>query len=229
MLRLEIVKNNWLHYSLTPVHDYVAGKPSSYKASNDLIEKTLANFLNSVMNKLDNNQFVLILFRIKYLDYNVATLGETNKVNKDDFDKLLELYKNIFELLDERYKTDPVDHFVVSYNIIPKNLLKSNKSLIRNYREDNKKLAWNTMFGTNLPNTTDLKLWGNIILTKKDKETGVIIHHIRKNKSKLIFVVKKISCKENEVTIKLKNKIILRFNDIIINKNLFNRTRVRSS
>jgi uncharacterized protein (UPF0303 family) len=81
------------------------------------------------------------------------------------------------------------------------------------------------MFGTNLPNTTDLKLWGNIILTKKDKETGVIIHHIRKNKSKLIFVVKKISCKENEVTIKLKNKIILRFNDIIINKNLFNRTR----
>jgi hypothetical protein len=110
------------------------------------------------MNKLDNNQYVLVLFRIKYLDYNVATLGETNKVNKDDFDKLLELYKNIFELLDERYKTDPVDHFVVSYNIIPKNLLKSNKSLIRNYREDNKKLAWNTMFGTNLPNTTDLKL-----------------------------------------------------------------------
>ena len=83
---------------------------------------------------------------------------ETNKVNKDDFDKLLEIYKNIFELLDERYKTDPVDHFVVSYNIIPKNLLKSNKSLIRNYREDNKKLAWNTMFGTNLPNTADFKL-----------------------------------------------------------------------
>lgn len=87
---------------------------------------------------------------------------ETNKVNKDDFDKLLEIYKNIFELLDERYKTEPVDHFVVSYNIIPKNLLKSwpeaNKSLIRNYREDNKKLAWNTMFGTNLPNTADFKL-----------------------------------------------------------------------
>ena len=81
----EIVKNNWLHYFLKPVNDSgasgIAGlkKPSSYKASNDLIwpeaEKTLANFWNSVMNKLDNNQFVLILFRIKYLDYNIATLG----------------------------------------------------------------------------------------------------------------------------------------------------------
>ena len=30
---IEIVKNNWLHYSFTPVHDYdasgIAGKPSS--------------------------------------------------------------------------------------------------------------------------------------------------------------------------------------------------------
>jgi len=221
---IERVENNWKHFFVNPQRSSLADFSSS-KASNESIENTLDNFWKSIMNQLDSNQYVLVLFRIKYLDYNVATLGETQKVNKNDFDELLELYLHIFELLDEHYKTDPVDHYIVSYNIIPKDLLKSNKSLIRSYRADNlkKKLTWNTMFGTNLPNTADFKLWGHIILTKQDKKTGITIHHIRKNKSKLIFVVNIISSKEHEVIIKLKNKIILRFNDIITNKTCFKR------
>jgi hypothetical protein len=92
------------------------------------------------MSKLDDDQFVLILFRIIYEKKKdlIITLGEAQKVNKIDKEKVFELYKYLFELKDEEYKTTRVDHFTISYNIIPQDKLKSSKSYIRNYREDNK-------------------------------------------------------------------------------------------
>jgi hypothetical protein len=91
------------------------------------------------MSKLDDNQFVLILFRIIYRKPGfIITLGETQKVNKNDKDKIFELYKQLFELKDDEYKNSKVKHYAISYNIIPQDKLKSSKSYIRNYREDNK-------------------------------------------------------------------------------------------
>jgi hypothetical protein len=59
-------------------------------------------------------------------------------VNKNDKDKIFELYKELFELKDDEYKYSIVDYFTISYNIIPQDKLKSSKSYIRNYRKDNK-------------------------------------------------------------------------------------------
>lgn len=103
--------------------------------------------------------------------------------------------------------------------------MKSSKSYIRNYREDNKGVTWNTIFGTNLPNTADFNLWGKEYLIKTNKN-GLTIHHIRKNDSNLIFIVTKLSDTENDIKICIKNKVILTFKDIITsidNKNTFNR------
>ena len=192
----------------------------------DAIEYVLDQFWNEVMNKLDDNQFVLILFRIIYVKKGwVITLGEAQKVNKNDKDKIFELYKELFELKDDEYKYSIVDYFTISYNIIPQDKLKSSKSYIRNYRKDNKGITWNTIFGTNLPNTADFNLWGKEYLTKVNKN-GLTIHHIRKNDSKLIFIVTELSDTEREVKICMKNKVILKFKDIITsanNKSTFNR------
>jgi hypothetical protein len=109
------------------------------------------------MNNLEDDQFVLVLFRVIYDDF-IMTLGEMQKINKKELAKITELYKKLFELKDEHYKTSGVKSFVISYNIIPDYKLKSNKSFIRHYREDSKGITWNTIFGTNLPNTADINL-----------------------------------------------------------------------
>jgi len=147
------------------------------------------------------------------------------KVNKNDLEKIIELYKKFFEIKDDYYKKTIVKSFVISYNIIPDYKLKSSKSFIRYYREDNKGITWNTLFGTNLPNTADFNLWGKEYLTKINKN-GLSTHHIRKNDSSLIFIVTELSGIETEVRICIKNKVILSFKDTISsieNKNTFNR------
>jgi DNA polymerase type B, organellar and viral len=60
----------------------------------------------------------------------------------------------------------------------------------------------------------------------KTNKYGLSTHHIRKNDSKLIFIVTELSDTENDVRICLKNKYILNFKDTVTsidNKNTFNR------
>jgi hypothetical protein len=145
--------NNWQHYKIEENYfPYV---------DDDAIEYVIDQFWGEIMNKLDDDQFVLILFRIIYVKKGwIITLGEAQKVNKKDQEKITELYKHLFEVKDDVYKTTRVDHFTISYNIIPQDQLKSTKTHIRNYREDSKGITWDTFFGTNLPNTADFNLWG---------------------------------------------------------------------
>lgn len=77
------------------------------------------------MNKLDNDQFVLVLFRVIYEDKRnwnkrVATLGQAQKINNKDFHKLLQLYLALWELKDTEYKSKLVSHYAITFLIIPK-------------------------------------------------------------------------------------------------------------
>jgi DNA polymerase type B, organellar and viral len=213
---LDLQTNKWLHLKV---------KENYFQFVNEnAIEYVLNQFWARIMNNLEDDQFVLVLFRVIYDDF-IMTLGEMQKVNKNDLYKIAELYKKLFELKDEHYKTSEVKSFVISYNIIPDYKLKSNKSYIRHYREDNKGVTWNNIFGTNLPNTADFNLWGKEYLTKINNN-GLSTHHIRKNDSSLIFIITELSPTENDVKICIKNKVILNFKDIIkakTNKNTFTR------
>jgi len=215
---INLQTNKWLHLKV---------KDNYFQLVNeDTIDYVLNEFWSRVMNKLNDDQFVLILFRVIYdkKDF-IMTLGEMQKINKNDLDKIAELYKKLFEVKDDYYKKTIVKSFVISYNIIPDYKMISSKSFIRYYREDNKGITWNTIFGTNLPNTADFNLWGKEYFTKINKN-GLSTHHIRKNDSSLIFIVTELSRIETEVRICIKNKVILTFKDTISsidNKNTFNR------
>lgn len=109
--------NKWQHYKIEDNYfPYVV---------DGAIEYVIDQFWGEIMNKLDDDQFVLILFRIIYdkKDF-ITTLGEAQKVNKNDQEKITELYKHLFEVKDDVYKTTRVDHFTISYNIIPQDQLK---------------------------------------------------------------------------------------------------------
>ena len=118
---LDLQTNKWLHLKV---------KENYFQFVNEnAIEYVMHQFWARIMNNLEDDQFVLVLFRVIYNDF-IMTLGEMQKVNKNDLYKITELYKKLFELKDEHYKTSEVKSSVISYNIIPDYKLKSNKSLL---------------------------------------------------------------------------------------------------
>jgi len=67
--------------------------------NDDTIDYVLDEFWSRNFNKLDDDQFGLILFRVIYEKKEfIMTLGEMQKVNKNDKGKLAELYKNVLKL-----------------------------------------------------------------------------------------------------------------------------------
>jgi hypothetical protein len=212
------VVNRWHHFRV----DFFLSPDLFFltegKLTDNSIEFVLIQFFDNILSKLASDQYVLILFRVIYLDGSIFTLGEAQRICNKDFKKIFELYKELMFYKDDQYKSMTVNYFVVSFLIQDRDEFKmsmnTQTSLIRDYRIDGQKnsVTWNKLFNTSLPNTADFNLWGDIYLTKTDKN-GLTIHHIRKNDSNSIFVVKVLSTTETEVKVMFKNKIILKFND----------------
>jgi hypothetical protein len=108
--------------------------------------------------KKNDDQYVMFLFRMEYENDLILTLGPQQKINKHDFDQLLNSYIILLQIKDERYKNTPMTNIILSYKIIPKDKLVLKKSKIYDPQLKIKKLPFYTFFGYNLPVTTDLKL-----------------------------------------------------------------------
>ena len=56
------------------------------------------------MNKLDENTFVLISFKLLYSEGDWLTLGPIQRINKNDFNKLLDIFSEFLDHKEEKYK-----------------------------------------------------------------------------------------------------------------------------
>jgi len=192
------------------------------------IKFSLIKFWSEVMYNLPDDQFVLVLFRVIYLNGRIATLSQAQKINNKNLNKLYTLFSGLLELMDEDYKELPVERFVISFNIIPMKNNKNLNTIIRDIKLDqdsNKKVTWNKINNLNLPNTADFNWWGDIYLTKTNS-LGQTVHHLRKKDSKLIFIVTIINDKENQVKVMSKITGLLSFKDTNIHlsdKSIFTR------
>ena len=65
------------------------------------------------MHNLDDDKFVLVLFRVIYEGGRVATLSQTQKINNKYVDRLLTFYLACLEVKGEEYKTFPVERYVI--------------------------------------------------------------------------------------------------------------------
>ena len=188
---------------------------------NKLIKIYLNKFWDDVMSKIDDKQVVLLLFRVRKGDEDdltqkghYATIGNLFKFNnsKNDFNKLYEVLKALLDNKDQYYKNLPIVEIVFSYKIVAldNNKISKSSNLTKNIKIKEKSTSYKFK-GYNLPNTMNLKLWGDILIKEEDKVL------IRKKGSKYNYNVNIINNNPLTYNVTLQfpnNEVFLTFTDV---------------
>src|SRR6266498_3285900 len=129
---------------------------SSIIISDIIVNKYIDIFWNDIMNKLDNKQYILLLFRIKFINSNYSTIGELQKINKNSKKDLVKYLKNIINISFDAYKDIPISSIIFSYGIRKGDIkVPSNNTAI--------KIKYHTYYNNKLPVTIIPEEYGKII------------------------------------------------------------------
>jgi hypothetical protein len=201
-----LIKDKWQdkHYEL------------NFQIINEIIIRdTLNKFKESVMDKLEDNDFILLIFKIKIEGNLYRNISNIQRVNKLDFNLILEIFLESWQLKLQNYKEMKLNEIIFRYLIIPKELkVKESKIFPKEDKTKTKKDIIDTMrIGTyNLPNTTDINKWGEVYyLNKREalvyKFNSIAEYHV------------KIEDKILQVDYKIKDKTIFSFTDELLEIN----------
>ena len=164
-------------------HQIVPYKWYTYKYilnNNILTEKDIKlainGFMNTIFNELPNNQYLLIIFKIKTEDKLHRTISTVQRINKLDKYELLSVFNEYWILKSNNYVQFSITEIHFNYKFID-NSFKITSSKI-NRPENltyNPKLLKSGSF--NFPQTMDLFQWGDVQFIKDNKEAIVYKHH----------------------------------------------------
>lgn len=166
------------------------------------------------MTKLPKGQFVWLSIKLQFEDGQYRSLLNVIKVELISLERTLSYYIKGLELNSEDYNTTPLTQLIISYIYIYD---KHNKIKKEKLQLNRKQIPVPSMkfAGYNLPNTTNISKWGEVI-SKKGNTTM-----IQKFNSNLVYsVIRHINY--NIITIFSGTDIILTFKDIKgVNPNTF--------
>lgn len=167
----------------------------------ELIREILVKFWESEMNILDNNQFILLILKIKYINGKHVSLSYVQKVNKSDFDKVLENFKDSLDIKSEEYSNSEMEKIVLSYKLISDSKLTVKKSKIVIHKK--KEVFPSTkIWGYNFPNTSDISQFGDLLSLDNNE------YIIRKNNTDLIYNITKFNDHNHVKVMKLQNLVV---------------------
>jgi hypothetical protein len=188
--------NKWHNYFISSDNNLL---------SNDLINEMLHKFWDEIMNNIDN-KMVILLFRIQFEDQTYRTIGNLQKINKNDFNILYKLLTSLLTILSDDYKNLAIINIIFSYKIIDTENKTSKIDNNNNNKSD--KLPTFKFYGYNLPLTMDITKWGTILSHDNNH------YLIQREKSNLIYDIT-IEDLWNKIQIKDSNNLtILTFKDI---------------
>ena len=164
-------------------HQIVIYKWYTYKYilnNNILTEKDIKlainGFMNTIFNELPNNQYLLIIFKIKTEDKLHRTISTVQRINKLDKYELLSVFNEYWILKSNNYVQFSITEIHFNYKFID-NSFKITSSKIN--RPEN--LTYNPKLlkcgSFNFPQTMDLFQWGDVQFIKDNKEAIVYKHH----------------------------------------------------
>jgi hypothetical protein len=153
----------------------------------------LSIFWFNVMRKLDLNTTVGVLLKVEFNDGSIKTLSYLQKVNKTDFNDLSDILCDYVNLRSEDYNSKIIIKVVFQYIILGEAI----KTEIVKSKQMNNLIPTFSFSGFNLPLTTDLTKWGEIISNKNGKvlimfneETEIVIDvKISSNKQTYKFMI----------------------------------------
>lgn len=198
------VLNKWNDY-LYPIENLLI--------TENTIKNSLLSFesflLESNLN-LNKNISILIFFKVKTSNHQWRTISYMQSLNIKDLTTLEQIFIEYWNLKDEEYNLEQYSQIIYTYYIIDSFSMKSKivkankyKNINNNYNLKNIKIG-----KYNLPCTMDFYTWGNVHYLE---DRNVIVY---KKNSDLEFHIT-IFDKYQEVDLKLNDKIILSFKDIM--------------
>jgi len=200
------MKNNknvhWGFYSIN------INKPSII--SNSLIKMAINDFWSNIVNKMKDDKHIIVLFRIVYPNDIYNTLGQLKRLNKNDKNYYISYINDILSIKNNEYKSLPINKIIVNYGV--RDGLASKKETIKP-----KNIIFHRYKNYKLPITINPLEYGNLIYY--DKFFKLYIIQIRP------MIIAKIFCykNRNKVDIIKSDKVILSYEDKVINSNSFER------
>ena len=102
-------KYNWINH-------YFKIKPASL-LTKDLLNIYINQFWKEIVIKINDNQHILLLSSLQWTNGEFATIGQLQKLNKEDKDYLLNYLLNIIEIKSDTYISEPLMSLTFSYGI----------------------------------------------------------------------------------------------------------------
>ena len=199
---INIQTNTWLSYT--------------YKLTNNiltvsLINRAVTDFKNTVLDKLSEDQYLLIIFKIKCSDNLIRSISTVQRINK--ISNVEEVFTEYWSLRSDNYLQFKIEEIIFNYCIIKPN----NQITEQKISKAHSKIEYNTNLlrvgSLNFPQTMDINEWGDVQYILNDKEAIVL-----KYKSKARYLIKFF---DHKMIVKyvINNKTIITFTDELLDIN----------
>ncbi len=150
-----------------------------YKLSNKLLTVTeinlaLIKFNNLIFSTYSENQFILIIFKIRTDENIIRSISTLQRVNKLSINDLKNVFIEYWELKADNYLQFNIEEIILNYKIISDE--KENTSTIINRPAISKPRNFYNLLNIgayNFPMTMDLFEWGGVDFVLDDKEAIV--------------------------------------------------------
>ena len=144
--------------------------------SKDTIELAISNFYNEVMSKLNDNQYILVIFKIKTNDNLYRNISSMQIINKFDRDILIDSFIEYWNIKSANYIQFTISEIILNYKIIDDSFEVSSSKI---HFPDKDTLKPNLLKcgSYNFPCTMDLFQWGSVEFINNDSEAIVYKSH----------------------------------------------------
>lgn len=176
----------------------------------NLFENIFSKFWKGIENKFTDHNHMFILFKIKYVNGEFATIGSLKRLSQKDKDWYINWIINNMEFKSEYYNETQIDQFIISYGfkdgkITDKNTIINSNLNYQIYKNNKLVISFNPLDYGNLVNKSNLDNGTLYILQSKDN-----------------LVIKILNYENiNSIEIFKDGDILLKFKDINLTKNSF--------
>lgn len=196
------------NFNLPPLHanvwKHLHFKVNSIAISLQLVKKYISLAFVQIFKDKNIKSWILIFFKVHFIDHTYATINKVARVQLKDKNAFISAIMAKLSVMDEYYNETPIKEIIITYLIIPDNLVNANEKA--DYGIEKPKVDMITMKSYRLPKTANYAVWGLLILNEDN------LYIIAKPNSNLYYHVK--SCDGyNEVELKRGKNVILCFKD----------------
>ena len=169
-----------------------------------LLMSEINKFWDSVVNKIESNNHILLLFKIKFNSGQIRTLGKMQQLNPNDKNYLVDFLGDVLQRLEDSYSTTPIIQIIFYYGI---------REGEAKSKEITHKVPFQNHYHFKLPITFDPFEYGTVLASANN----VYTIHINNTNTAILTTDGKV----NDVKIFRAGNLMLEYTDTLINEKTF--------